>query len=178
MVFTETKLKGAFIIEPDRIGDDRGFFARTWCQREFKDHGLSSLLVQCNISFNNKKGTLRGMHYQVSPYGEAKVVRCTAGEIFDVIIDLRPDSETFTKWLSFVLTEENRNMIYVPEGFAHGFITLIDNTEVFYQMSEFHSPEHARGIRWDDQAIGIIWPIEAAIISVRDRNYPLFSPEK
>lgn len=178
MKFIETKLKGTFIIEPDRIEDDRGFFARTWCQREYNDHGLNPSLVQCNISFNKKKGTLRGMHYQVSPYGEAKVIRCTAGEIFDVIIDLRPDSETFTKWLSFVLTEENRNMIYVPEGFAHGFVTLTDNTEVSYQMSEFYSPEHARGIRWDDQAIGIKWPIETSIISVRDRNYPLFSPGK
>jgi len=174
MIFTETSLKGAFLIEPERLEDERGFFARTWCQREFEAHGLNSRLVQCNISFNKKMGTLRGMHYQVAPYEEARLVRCTQGAIYDVIIDLRPESSTFKQYIAAVLTAQNRTMLYVPEGFAHGFLTLEDNTEVFYQMSEFYAPEYARGVRWNDPAFGIQWPAEIQVISDRDQNYPDF----
>ncbi len=172
MLFHETKLKGAFIIEPERVEDERGFFARTWCKREFETHGLNQNLVQCNISFNKKKTTMRGMHYQVAPHKETKLVRCTKGAIYDVIIDLRPDSHTFKQWISVELTSENRKMIYIPEDFAHGFLTLEDNTEVFYQMSEFYAPECARGIRWNDPAFSIKWPVEVRVLSNRDQNYP------
>lgn len=174
MIFTETKLKGSYIIEPERIKDDRGFFARTWCQREFHKYGINSKLVQCNISFNNKKGTLRGMHYQAAPYEEAKLVRCTMGAISDVIIDLRPDSKTFKQWVSVELTAENRKLFYIPEGFAHGFLTLMDNTEVFYQMAEFFAPEYARGVRWNDPAFGINWSEEVVVISEKDKQYKDF----
>lgn len=171
MIFTETKLKGAFIIEIEPREDERGFFARSWCEDEFKQHGLNPCLVQCNISFNKKRGTLRGMHYQAAPYAEAKVVRCTMGAVYDVIIDLRPDSPTFKQWISVELTAENRRALYVPEDFAHGFQTLMDNIEVFYQMSEFYHSECARGVRWDDPAFGIDWPIDEVIISGRDLKY-------
>ena len=174
MIFTETKLKGAFIVEPERLEDARGFFARSWCQKEFATHGLSPRIVQCNISFNVKRGTLRGMHYQAAPYEEAKLVRCTNGAIHDVIVDLRPDSSTYKQHLEAVLTAENRKMLFIPEGFAHGFLTLDDNTEVYYQMSEFYSPEHARGFRWNDPAFSITWPEDIRVISERDRNYPDF----
>src|SRR5262245_2145384 len=174
MIFAETKLKGAFLIEPERKEDQRGFFARTWCQQEFEDHGLNPKLVQCSISFNNKKGTLRGMHFQVAPFEETKLVRCTKGEVFDVIIDLRPNSETFKKHFSVILNEQNRLMLYIPEGFAHGFQTLADNTEIFYQMSQFYSPEHSGGVRWNDPAFGIQWPPDERIIIDRDLNYPDF----
>ena len=177
MIFRKTKLKGAFIIEPEREEDERGFFARTFCQEEFKARGLNPNLVQCNISFNKKKGTLRGMHYQVARYQEAKLVRCTQGSVYDVIIDLCPDSLTFKKWVSVELTAENRRMLYIPEGFAHGFQTLEDNTEVFYQMSEFYHPEYARGVRWNDRLLGIEWPIADPILSDRDRSYPDFEKE-
>lgn len=175
MRFTETKLRGAFIIEPEPIEDERGFFARTWCRREFEAHGLNPQLVQCNISLNKKKGTLRGMHYQEAPHEEAKLVRCTRGAIYDVIIDLRPSSPTFKEWVPVVLTAESRCMLYVPEGFAHGFQTLEDSTEVFYQMSEFYVPECAKGVRWDDAAFNIEWPADKRIVSARDRQYPDFS---
>ena len=174
MIFIETQLKGAFIIKPERLEDERGFFARTWCQREFEAHGLNSRLVQCNISFNKKAGTLRGMHYQAAPYEEAKLVRCTQGAIYDAIIDLRPESPTFKQYTAIVLTAQNRQMLYVPEGFAHGFLTLEDHTEVFYQMSEFYAPEYARGIRWNDPAFNIQWPADVQIISDRDQNLPDF----
>jgi len=174
MIFKETKLKGAFIIEPERLEDERGFFARTWCQREFEAHGLNPRLVQCNISFNKKKGTLRGMHYQIAPYEETKLVRCTMGAIFDVIIALRPDSPTFKQWVAVELTAENRRMLSIPEGFAHGFQTLEDNTEVFYQMSEFYHPECARGVRWNDPAFGTEWPLSDPILSDKDRSFKDF----
>jgi dTDP-4-dehydrorhamnose 3,5-epimerase len=173
MKFSETSLKGAYIIEPDLKADERGFFARTFCSKEFKNHGLSEF-VQCNISFNKTKGTLRGMHYQVSPCPEAKLVRCTMGAIYDVIIDLRSNSSTFKKWTAIELTALNRKMIYVPEGFAHGFITLEDNSEVFYQMGEFFSPEHARGVRWNDPAFNIQWPFKATQMSLKDEQYADF----
>jgi len=175
MIFSETKLKGSFLIEPERKEDQRGFFARTWCQEEFENHALNPRLVQCSVSFNNKKGTLRGMHYQVSPFEETKLVRCTKGEIFDVIIDLRADSQTFKKYFSVLLNEENRLMLYIPPGFAHGFQTMTDNAEVFYQMSQLYSPEHARGVRWNDPVFGIQWPDDKRIIIDRDLNYPDFT---
>lgn len=175
MIFTETPLPGVFVIEPERLEDSRGFFARTWCQREFLAHGLNPRLVQCSISFNQQRGTLRGIHYQIAPYEEAKLVRCTAGAIFDVIIDLRPQFSTFRQHFVINLTASNHRLIYIPEGIAHGFLTLENNTEVFYQMSEFYSPECTRGVRWNDPAFGIVWPATVAVISERDRTYPDFS---
>jgi dTDP-4-dehydrorhamnose 3,5-epimerase len=175
MIFIETKLKGAFIIELEPIRDERGFFARSFCQREFKEHGIDTIFVQCNISFNRKKGTLRGMHYQIAPYEEAKFIRCSMGTIYDVIIDIHPNSDTYKQWVSVELTHKNRKMIYIPKGFAHGFLTLVDNTEVFYQMSEFYCPDHVRGFRWDDPAFGIEWPSDVQVISDRDRCYPDFN---
>lgn len=163
------------MIELQPVEDSRGFFARTWCQREFEAHGLNPGLAQCNTSFNNKKGTLRGMHYQAAPYQEAKLVRCTMGAIYDVIVDLRPDSPTFKQWLAVELTAQNRLMLYIPAGVAHGFQTLQDDTEVFYQMSEFYYSELARGVRWDDPAFGIKWPLPDPILSERDKNYPFLS---
>jgi dTDP-4-dehydrorhamnose 3,5-epimerase len=178
VIFTETQLPGAFIIEPERIADEGGFFARTWCQKELVSHGLESRLVQCNISYNPQKGTLRGMHFQTAPREEVKIVRCTRGEIYDVIIDLRPGSDTYKKWVGVTLGEEKRNMIYIPKGFAHGFITLSDQAEVFYQMSEFYSPDNARGVRWNDPAFDIRWPIAVQLIAERDNNYPDFEPTR
>jgi dTDP-4-dehydrorhamnose 3,5-epimerase len=174
VIFTETTLKEAFLIEPERREDERGFFARTWCQREFESHGLHKKWVQCNISFNKKKGTLRGMHYQVPPYEEAKLVRCTRGAIFDVIIDLRLQSPSFKQWVTLELTADNRRMLYIPEGFAHGFQTLTDETEIFYQMSQFYAPAHANGVRWDDPVFNITWPADERTISEQDRSYPDF----
>ncbi|NER36174.1 MAG: dTDP-4-dehydrorhamnose 3,5-epimerase [Oscillatoria sp. SIO1A7] len=173
MIFAETKLKGAYIIDLERRQDDRGFFARSFCQEEFGSNGLHTQFVQCNISFNHQKGTLRGMHYQVEPHAEAKLVRCTMGAIYDVIIDLRPESPTFKQWLGVELTGDNRRMFYIPEGFAHGFQTLSDRAEVFYQMAEFYHPESARGVRWNDPAFGIKWPLEPSAISSKDRSYQL-----
>ena len=175
MKFIKTPLKGACVIEVEPIEDSRGLFARSWCKREFESHNLDSKLVQCNISFNIKKGTLRGMHYQIEPFEEAKLVRCTRGAIFDVIIDLRAGSPTFKDWFAVELTDENRKMLYIPERFAHGFQTLKDNTEVFYQMSECHSSEHSRGIRYNDPSFSIWWPEDRRIISKKDQQYPDFS---
>jgi dTDP-4-dehydrorhamnose 3,5-epimerase len=174
VIFNETKLKAAFAIELQKQEDERGFFARSWCQQDFAEHGLNPKLVQCNISFNQLKGTLRGMHYQVAPHEEAKLVRCTRGALYDVIVDLRPASPTFKQWLGIELTAENHRMLYIPEGFAHGFQTLEDDTEVFYQMSEFYHPECARGVRWNDPAFNILWPVEEKIISAKDNSYPDF----
>lgn len=176
MIFLPTSLYGAYVIELERLEDERGFFARTWCQREFQAHGVNLTVVQSSISFNRKAGTLRGMHYQAAPKAEAKLVRCTRGAIYDVIVDLRPDSVTFKKWVATELTADNRRMHFIPEGLAHGFQTLEDETEVFYQMSDFYAPEYARGFRWDDPAFGIDWPPAAErVISDRDRNFPSFS---
>ena len=172
MKFIETKLKGAFVITPERIKDERGFFARTFCRHEFEEHGLNSGLVQCNISVNKKKGTLRGMHYQVDPYAEVKILRCTTGAIYDVIVDLRPESPTFRQWFAAELSEKNHKMLYVPEGFAHGYQTLEQQTEVFYQVSAFYHPASERGIRWDDPAFGIEWPLPACVVSKKDAAHP------
>ena len=174
MIFTETSLAGASVIDLERNVDERGFFARSYCEREFEAAGLNPAVAQCNVSFNDAAGTLRGMHYQIPPSEEAKLVRCTAGAIHDVIVDLRPDSPTRLQWFGVDLTAENRRMLFIPEGFAHGFLTLEPNTEVFYQMSEFYAPGHARGFRWNDPAIGIEWPGEPAVISERDAEYPDF----
>jgi dTDP-4-dehydrorhamnose 3,5-epimerase len=174
MIFTETRLTGAFLIAPERRQDERGFFARTWCQQEFADEGLQTAWVQCNISFNRQRGTLRGMHYQAAPYEEAKLVRCTMGAVYDVIIDLRADSPTYRQWLAVELTADNRLMLFIPKGFAHGFQTLTDETEVFYQMSQFYAPDYGRGVRWDDPAFNIAWPADKRIISERDQGFPDF----
>jgi dTDP-4-dehydrorhamnose 3,5-epimerase len=175
MNFAETVIKGAYVIDPERLGDERGFFARTWCRREFEAHGLTAALVQCSISFNYRRGTLRGMHYQAAPHAETKLVRCTAGSVYDVIVDLRADSPTFKRWFAAELSADNRRMLYIPEGLAHGFLTLSDGAEVFYQMSEFFVPECARGVRWNDPAFGIHWPAEPTMIAERDRGYPDFT---
>jgi len=172
MIFEETRLKGAFTIEMEPIGDTRGFFARAWCQKEFEAHGLISGFVQANITFSPKKGTLRGLHYQIAPHEEIKLVRCTRGAIYDVIIDLRPESPTYKQWLGTELTADNRKMIYIPGGFAHGYQILMDDTEVFYQVGQFYAPEYERGIRWDDPAFGIEWPLEIQVISDKDKNWP------
>jgi dTDP-4-dehydrorhamnose 3,5-epimerase len=175
MIFNKIRIEGVYLIDIEPHQDDRGFFARTWCQREFTAHGLNPRLAQCNLSYNKVQGTLRGMHYQAPPYEEAKVVSCTRGAIFDVIIDLRPKSSTYKEHLGTILSAELHNMLYIPEGFAHGFLTLEDDTCVSYQMSEFYSPEYAHGFRWDDPAFGIDWPGEVKVISERDANYPDYS---
>ena len=175
MKFIETELKGAFIVEPERLTDERGFFARSWCKKEFEQHELLADLVQCNISFNRREGTLRGMHFQVAPHAESRLVRCTMGAIYDVIIDLRPNCPTFKRWISVELTAENRKMLFIPEGFGHGFITLTDNTEVFYQMSAFYAPECVSGVRWNDPTFDIDWPAEVKVISEKDMQYPDYS---
>lgn len=175
MQFIPTGLAGAYMVEPEPIVDERGFFARTWCRDEFARQGLNPDLVQCSISFNKTAGTLRGMHYQQAPHAEAKLVRCTRGAIYDVIIDLRPDSATFTRWFGAELSAENRKALYVPEGFAHGFLTLADAAEVLYQMSEVFHAESARGVRWDDPAFAIAWPGAVRVIAERDRSFPDFS---
>jgi dTDP-4-dehydrorhamnose 3,5-epimerase len=174
MTFQETKLRGVFEIDLELRCDERGFFARSWCQQEFEKQGLNPNLAQCSVSFNVKKGTLRGMHFQATPSPETKVVRCTMGAIYDVVVDLRSESPTFRHWIGVVLTPQNRHMIYVPEGCAHGFMTLQDESEIFYQISEFFAPELSRGVRWDDPAFGIAWPEKVEVISERDRTYPDF----
>jgi len=165
-------MAGAYLIEPEPMSDARGFFARSFCEREFAAHGLATRPVQCNISYNTKRGTLRGMHFQRAPHGEAKLIRCTAGSIYDVIIDLRRDSPTFRQWAGFELTAQNRCALYIPDGFAHGFQTLTDDAEVFYQMFNFFEPGSAGGVRWDDPAFGIAWPLGAPVISDKDCAYP------
>jgi dTDP-4-dehydrorhamnose 3,5-epimerase len=175
VIFTETTLRGAFVVEPERREDERGFFARTFDQKEFEARGLRSRFVQCSLSFNASRGTLRGMHYQRSPHEEAKLVSCVRGALYDAVIDLRPDSKTYCRWCAVELTASNYKMLYVPEGCAHGFQTLADDTVVFYQMSEFYDPECARGVRWDDPAFGIAWPLHPCLVSPRDRSYEAFT---
>jgi dTDP-4-dehydrorhamnose 3,5-epimerase len=175
MIFRETSVAGAWIVEPERQVDDRGFFARTWCATEFARHGLSPRLVQASVSYNYRRGTLRGLHYQVAPHAEAKLVRCIRGAIYDVAVDLRPESPTFRRHAAVVLDTNNRLALYVPEGCAHGFQTLADHTEVLYQRSAVYAPEAARGVRWDDPAFAISWPPADRIIAERDRRYPDFS---
>jgi dTDP-4-dehydrorhamnose 3,5-epimerase len=178
VIFQETRLKGAFLVDLKHLEDERGFFARSFCQKEFLEHGLDPKVVQCNVSFNKNKGTVRGMHYQVPPCAEAKLVRCTSGAIYDVIVDLRYDSPTLLQWYAIELTAANRTALYIPKEFAHGFQTLADNTEVFYQMSEFYAPEFAHGFRWNDSLFNIQWPIEVSTISPKDQAYPDYIPEQ
>jgi dTDP-4-dehydrorhamnose 3,5-epimerase len=176
MFFNETKLRGAFVIGLDRKVDQRGFFARTFCVQEFEAHGLNPRVVQCNLSYNRQRGTLRGMHWQAPPSTEAKLVRATRGAVLDVIVDLRPESTTYLQHVAIELSADNRQMLYIPEGFAHGFQSLEDDSEVIYQMSEFYAPEQARGARWNDPAFGIVWPLPDPIMHDRDRTWPDFAP--
>ncbi len=172
MKFIKTDLKGAYIIELEASEDERGYFARTFCRREFAEQGLNYEVAQCSISYNARRGTLRGMHYQVEPHREVKLVHCVGGSLYDVIVDLRPESDTYCRWIGVELSPLKRRLIYVPEGFAHGFQTLEDNTTVYYQISEFYAPQSARGVRWDDPAFGIKWPLSDPIISEKDRLMP------
>jgi dTDP-4-dehydrorhamnose 3,5-epimerase len=174
MIFHETPLAGAWVLEPEHFEDERGFFARTYCRREFEAHGLDPSIAQCSVSFNNRRGTLRGLHFQTAPHEEIKLVRVTRGAIWDVIVDVRPGSPTFRQHFSIVLSAEAHNALYIPKGMAHGFQALEDETEVFYQISEFYAPESARGYRWDDPAFAIPWPEPVTVISEKDRNLPLF----
>ena len=175
MRFIETKLAGSYVIEPRLFEDERGFFTRTWSGREFAEHGLNPELLECNVSFNKRAGTLRGMHFQVAPSAQPKLVRCTAGAIWDAIIDLRPASATFKQWVGEELTAANHKQLYIPEGFAHGFITLADDTEVSYQMGGVYDAAASRGVRWNDPAFGIRWPREVGVIIERDNTYPDFT---
>ncbi|HUF94284.1 MAG TPA: dTDP-4-dehydrorhamnose 3,5-epimerase [Candidatus Limnocylindria bacterium] len=173
MIFADTRLPGVLIVEPERHEDERGFFARAWCAQEFEARGLNARLAQCSISYNRARGTVRGMHYQAAPWHEAKLVRCTRGAIHDVALDVRPGAPTYGQWVAVRLTADDRRMLYVPEGMAHGFQTLADDTEVFYQISEVHHPDAARGVRWNDPACGIDWPLAPVIVSERDAGLPL-----
>lgn len=175
MVLCELPIRGAFIIRPEPQTDSRGFFARYWCKREFTAHGLNGDIVQCSIAFNRKRGTVRGLHYQAPPHAEVKLVRCTAGGIYDVLVDLRPGSDTYGKWFATDLTSRNHLMLYIPEEVAHGYQTLMDDTEVSYQMSAFHEPSAACGIRYDDPSIGAPWPLPVTIVSARDKAWPPFN---
>lgn len=176
MIFYETKLSGAYLIEPEKRGDHRGFFARTFCRQEFENHGLNPDVMQSNIGFSQEKGTLRGLHFQLAPYAEAKLVRCTAGSLYDVILDLRPGSLTYKQWFSVELSAQNHKMLYVPEGFAHGYMTLVERTEVFYQVSQFYAPGAELGIRWNDPSFNFEWPdMEQIIISEKDQTWPDWS---
>ena len=175
MIFRALKLKGAFVVELKKFEDERGFFAQSWSEKGFAAQGLDSRLVECSISFNRTRGTLRGMHYQAAPHGQVKLVRCTKGSIYDVIIDLRAGSPTFKQWEGVALTETNHSALYIPKDFAHGFVTLEDDTEVFYQMSDPYVPDSGRGVRWDDPAFGISWPAPVSLINERDRSYPDFA---
>jgi len=177
MIFNETKLAGAYLIELEKFEDERGFFARSWSATEFAARGLESHVAECSVSFNQKKGTLRGMHYQASPYAQAKIVRCTMGSVYDVIIDLRSASTTFKQWIGTELTAANRRTLYVPKGFGHGFQTLEDDTEISYQMSDPYVPGSGGGVRWNDPLWGIVWPERPRVISERDQTYPDFVSE-
>jgi dTDP-4-dehydrorhamnose 3,5-epimerase len=174
MIFTETMLPGAFLVDAEPHEDTRGFFARAWCAREFEQHGLTTRVAQVNMASNLRRGTLRGMHYQSVPHAETKFVRCTRGALYDVIVDLRPNSPTYTQWFGIELSFANRRALYVPEGFAHGYLTLVDETEAFYQVSEFYAPDAEQGVRWNDPAFAIEWPLEVHVISEKDLSWPDF----
>jgi dTDP-4-dehydrorhamnose 3,5-epimerase len=173
MIITESPLSGAFIVDLERLEDERGFFARAYCPEQFAARGINAELRQCSVSYNSLRGTLRGLHYQGAPHEEHKLVRCTAGAIFDVIVDIRPNSTNYRRWFGTQLTAENRRSLFIPPGFAHGFVTLSDATEVYYMISVSHAPEHSRGYRWNDPAFGIQWPVIPNVISHRDAHYPL-----
>jgi len=174
VIFAPTELNGAYTLDPERRVDDRGYFARMWCRREFEQAGLNTSLAQSSVSFSPRRNTLRGMHWQAAPHGEVKIVRCTRGAIWDVIIDLRPESPTYMRHLGVELSADSGRALYIPEGMAHGFVTLVDGSEVFYQMSAFHEPAAARGVRWNDPAFGIEWPVSTPILHPRDASYPDF----
>jgi len=174
MIFTKTKIDGAYLIDVKKISDERGFFGRSFCQHEMKEHGLNETVAQTNLSHNSLKGTLRGLHYQIAPHEESKLVRCTRGSLFDVLVDLRKASPTYCQWFGTVLTADSFTMLYVPPGCAHGFLTLEDNTDIQYQVSSFYAPESERGLLWNDPAFNIEWPIAPAVISDKDRNQPTF----
>ncbi len=178
MIFIKTKLAGSYVIDLEPIEDERGFFVRSWDKKIFQELGLDSGLVQCSVSFNKTRGTLRGMHYQSPPYEESKLVRCTKGSIYDVIIDIRLKSNTFKQWFSIELTSDNYKMLFIPTGFAHGFQTLENNTEVFYQISNYYMPQYSKGIRWNDENFNINWPITDPIISKKDLSFPAFKEEE
>jgi dTDP-4-dehydrorhamnose 3,5-epimerase len=175
MIFTETKLKGAYVIEIKKIGDERGFFGRSWCKNEMMEHGLNDNIVQINTSLSKDKGTLRGLHFQSAPFQECKMIRCTRGSIFDLIVDLRPGSPTFLQWHGEELTEDNHKALYSPEGFAQGFITLNEDSEITYFTTQFFAPEKAKGVRWNDPQFGIELPLKPVVISERDVNWPDFT---
>ncbi len=175
MIFQETPLTGAYVIELERITDQRGFFARVWCKNELRQQGLETELAQTNVGFSYRKGTLRGLHFQERPHTEVKIVRCTRGSVFDVIVDLRPESPSYKRWFGVELSEENCKMIYVPEGCAQGYISLTDNAEIYYHTSEFYHPESASGVRYDDAEFGIVWPVEISVISPQDQGWPDYS---
>ena len=176
MIFTATQLDDAWLIDLEPREDERGFFARIWCQQELAAQGLDTEIAQESLSFNRHRGTVRGLHFQRPPYEETKIVRCTRGGIFDVIVDLRPRSPSYLHWQGFELTAENRKALYVPKGFAHGFQTLADNAEILYQISEFYAPNSAGGYRYDDVAFGIAWPLPVTVIGERDLSWPAFKP--
>ena len=178
MIFTEGALPGTFIIDAERIEDSRGHFARTFCRREFAEHGLEVTLLQGNTSFNVRKGTLRGLHYQTAPHQEVKIVRCTRGAVYDVAVDARPESPTYGEWMGVELTAENGRMVYIPKGFAHGYLTLADESEVFYHVSAYYTPNAERGIRYNDAAIGIKWPGPVTSVSDKDLHWPDFPIER
>jgi dTDP-4-dehydrorhamnose 3,5-epimerase len=172
MEFKETRLSGAFLVKQKKIVDERGFFARAWCQEEFKQQGLNPQMLQLNTGFSHQAGTLRGMHYQEAPHAEAKFMRCTRGAVYDVIIDLRRDSPTHGEWVGVELTADEGAMLYVPEGFAHGYQTLADNTEIYYMTTALYAPQAAKGVRYDDPAFGIVWPLAVTVISAQDQHWP------
>ncbi len=179
MKYKETLLRGVLIVKLDRIEDDRGYFARTWCAQEFEEHGLNNTVAQCNTAWNKRRGTLRGMHYQIDPYSEVKLVRCIRGAVFDAVIDLRPGSPTYLKTFHIELSEDNHRMLYIPEGFAHGYLTLTDGAEVFYQVSQFYTPGAEAGIRWNDPLFDIPWPLsEPAVISEKDQQWPNYKSQE
>lgn len=177
MHFHQTTIPGVYLLEPAMIRDERGFFARIWSEQELAEQGLETTIVQWSVSFNQRQGTLRGMHYQTPPYAEVKIVRCVAGAIYDVALDLRPHSPTFKRWTAVTLSAENHLALYIPQGCAHGFQSLTDQSEVMYQISAPYAPAHARGVRWDDPAFGIAWPLAVRVINERDRGYPDFQGE-
>ncbi|HVB66169.1 MAG TPA: dTDP-4-dehydrorhamnose 3,5-epimerase [Candidatus Acidoferrales bacterium] len=174
MLITKTKINNSYIIKIEKVKDNRGFFATTWDATKFVKYDLNPKMIECNVSFNKLKGTLRGLHYQMAPYEGAKLIRCTRGKIFDVILDLRPKSSTFMKWRGTILSSDNYKMNYVPDGCAHGFQTLDDNTEVFYQMSQVYMPKYSNGIRWDDPVFKISWPLKPTVISKKDLTWDFF----
>ena len=172
MKISETELAGAYVVELEAVEDERGYFARTYCRKEFAEFGLNTEIAQCSLSYNARRGTLRGMHYQVEPAAETKLVQCMCGSLYDVIIDLRPQSETYCHWFGIELSADKRSLLYIPEGFAHGFQTLEDNTTIYYQISAFYDPQYAQGVRWNDPAFGIKWPLANPIMSEKDKLLP------